>query len=87
MTVQQAKKEYGFFDTMSAITYIMEAGKQNFTAEAIEQEKKEILDEDAKIKAKGNIPIISAEYQFHILDIAYKLAQLPTSELMKNYKI
>ncbi|MBQ9227603.1 MAG: hypothetical protein IJ168_02125 [Eubacterium sp.] len=80
--LRKIQNDYGDFTFKSAISYLYEAGSENFSDESVEKMKADIMKEDAAIRETGGTPFISGAYQCQIVDVAFEISKLPTFDVL-----
>ncbi len=81
--IDKIRSKYHEVQFRSAITYLMDVGKEQFKdAGWIVSVKENIKRSNEEIEAKGHIPLATNEFQYEIVDCAKELSDIPNMDLL-----
>jgi len=94
MTIKKTKfpeidaiyQKYGHVPFRMGLQHMIMTGSNHFDDENVESAKQQCIDEEAAIKAKGGIPIMTASYQTSIILCAQELSRIETWDILAFVK-
>jgi len=84
--IRNLENEYGLALFRMALTYLVDVGVRNLSDEDVEDSIKQIVAEDEEIKANGDSPIMTAEFQSSIVRCAAELSKFSIWDLFLYIK-
>ncbi|MCL2375707.1 MAG: hypothetical protein FWC82_04210 [Firmicutes bacterium] len=79
-------QKYGHVPFRMGLQHMIETGSNHFDDENIESTKEACHKEEADIKTKGGIPIMTAAYKISIILCAQELSKIETWDLLAFVK-
>lgn len=84
--IDRIYQKYGHLTFRMGLQHMIMTGSNNFDDEAVEEAKAACLEEEAKIKADGGYPIMTAAFKITLILCAQELSKLPTWDVLAFVK-
>ena len=79
-------QKYGHVPFRMGLQHMIMTGSNHFDNENVEAAKQECIEEENSTKAKGGIPIMTANYKISIILCAQELSKIETWDLLAFVK-